>query len=50
MSTDTGNAVRAQGPLEDLEHWEEFLQQRYPENEANIPTSKAKTEFIVKAS
>ncbi len=35
------------GPLEDLEHWDEFLQQRYPENEsqANIATSKDKSEF-----
>src|SRR5256885_5958623 len=45
MSTETGNAMRGQGPLEDLDHWEEFLQQRYPESEAKIETAKSKSEF-----
>src|SRR5690242_9615475 len=44
---------RSQGPLEDLEHWDEFLQQRYPdpaqqqqpEYETKFQTQKAKTEF-----
>src|SRR3954468_9168970 len=42
---------RSQGPLEDLEHWDEFLQQRYPdpaqqpEYETPFETKKAKAEF-----
>lgn len=36
MSSQT-TPTTSQGPLENLEHWEEFLQQRYPEGEAAKP-------------
>jgi len=50
-SSDSVAAQRSQGPLEDLEHWDEFLQQRYPdpaqqpEYETKFQTQKAKIEF-----
>ena len=47
MSTHATDAPRSEGPLQDLEHWEEFLQQRYPEEEyrAEFQTQKSKSEF-----
>ena len=31
---DAASSRKSQGPLEDLEHWDEFLQARYPEQPA----------------
>jgi len=45
MSNEAADAVRPEGPLEDLEHWEEFLQQVYPEDQTSFETSKPKSEF-----